>query len=135
MTEPRRRTRSSAKKAGASFERLVADHLAEQIDDRIDRRVKTGRADKGDIAGLRVHGQRVVIECKNTRAWTPGQWLREAERERVNDDALAGLVVAKRHGSADPGEQVVLMTMADFVALVTGERPKERGAADGNALD
>lgn len=123
MTEARKRTRSSAKKAGATFERVVADYLADTIDDRIDRRVKNGARDLGDIGGIRVHGQRVVAECKNTRAWTPGEWLREAEKERINDSALAGVVVAKRHGSADPGEQVVLMTLADFAALLTGTRP------------
>jgi hypothetical protein len=126
MTEARKRTRSSAKKAGAGHERVVADYLAEHVDDRIDRRVRTGARDCGDIAGLRVHNQRVAVECKNTRAWTPGEWLREAEKERVNDSALAGVVVAKRHGSADPGEQVVLMTLADFAALLTGVRPGYR---------
>jgi len=36
------RTRSSAKAAGARFERQIADHLAQVLaDDRIDRRVKT----------------------------------------------------------------------------------------------
>lgn len=126
MTEARKRTRSSAKKAGASFERIVADFLRDTVDDRIDRRVRTGARDCGDIAGLRAHGQHVAVECKNTRAWEPGSWLREAERERVNDGALAGVVVAKRHGSADPGEQVVLMTLADFAALLTGVRPVYR---------
>ena len=126
MTTARKRTRSSAKKAGAGHERVVADFLAKTVDDRIDRRVKTGSKDCGDIGGIRVHGQRVAVECKNTRAWEPGAWLREAERERVNDGALAGVVVAKRHGSADPGEQVVLMTLADFAALLTGVRPVYR---------
>jgi hypothetical protein len=126
VAEARRRTRSSAKKAGASFERVVADYLRDTVDDRIDRRVKTGAKDCGDIAGIRVHGQRVTAECKNTRAWEPGSWLREAERERVNDGALATFVVAKRHGSADPGEQVVLMTLADLSALLTGVRPVYR---------
>lgn len=126
MTEARKRTRSSAKKAGATFERVVADYLARTVDDRIDRRVRTGARDCGDISGLRAHGQHVAVECKNTRAWTPGEWLREAEKERVNDSALAGVVVAKRHGSADAGAQVVLMTLADFAALLTGVRPGYR---------
>lgn len=125
MAEARKRTRSSAKAAGARFEREVADWLAANLDDRIDRRVKTGAADKGDLGGIRVHGQRVVAELKNRRDWRPGEWLREAEKERANDNALAGFVVAKRHGTADPGEQVVLMTMRDFVAIVRGVRPEE----------
>ncbi|STD70286.1 hypothetical protein [Corynebacterium renale] len=61
------RTRTSAKKAGTAFERLVADYLANALDDRIDRRVKTGATDKGDIANVRdSHGRKIVIECKNT---------------------------------------------------------------------
>lgn len=133
MAEARRRTRSSAKKAGASFEREMADYEAAHIDDRIDRAPKYGAKDRGDLFGLRVHGQRVVQEAKNTAAWQPGTWLREAETERVNDGALAGVVIAKRHGIADPGEQVVLMTMVDFVAIVTGERPAEGTGDDATA--
>lgn len=123
MAEARKRTRSSAKAAGARFEREIADHLAAVLDDRIDRRVKTGAADKGDLGGIRVHGQRVVAELKNRRDWRPGEWLREAEKERLNDDALAGLVVAKRHGVADPGQQIVITTLDDIVAIITGARP------------
>lgn len=117
------RSRASAKQAGASFEKLVADYLADQIDDRIERRRLAGKNDKGDIGGLRVHGQRVVLECKDYggRIEAAG-WLKEAEVERVNDSALAGVVVAKRRGTTVPGEQFVLMSLRDFVALVEGKR-------------
>ncbi|SNS43196.1 hypothetical protein SAMN06309944_0228 [Micrococcales bacterium KH10] len=116
------RSRVSAKKAGASFERLVANYLAEHVDDRIDRRVKTGNKDRGDIGGLRHMGQRVVIECKNTTRLSLGTWINEVEIERGNDDAGVGLVVHKRHGKASPGDQLVTMTLADFVSLVSGGR-------------
>ena len=55
------RNRASAKKAGTSFERLVADYLKQRLnDDRIDRRVKTGNKDRGDIGGGRtIRGARV----------------------------------------------------------------------------
>lgn len=119
----RARSRRSAKAAGSSFERLVADYLASVVDDRIDRRVKTGAKDKGDIAGVRVHGQRVVLEAKNTARVNLGSWAAEAEVERVNDDALVGLVVHKRHGKGSAADQWVTMTLADFVALTTGVRP------------
>ena len=124
------RTRASAKAAGARFERAVADYLAAHIDDRIDRRAKTGAKDRGDIGGLRHLGERVVVECKDTARWTPGAWLAEAEVERGNDDAVAGLVVAKRHGYGDPGDQVVLLSLRDLVALLVGSRPTDtEGAA------
>jgi len=125
LTPARKRSRGSARAAGARFEREIADWLAANLDDRIDRRVKTGAKDCGDLGGIRVHGQRVTAELKNRRDWQPGTWLREAEKERVNDTALATFVVAKRHGSADPGSQVVLMTMRDFVAIIRGVRPEE----------
>lgn len=123
------RSRATAKQAGSSFERLVADYLNVTVDDRIDRRVKTGAKDKGDIANLRVAwadvNDRLVVECKDYGGrLEPGKWLKEAETERLNDDALAGLVVAKRRGTTNPADQFVLMTLGDLVALLTGERPE-----------
>lgn len=120
------RSRASAKAAGARFERAIADHLAREVDDRIDRKVKTGAADRGDIGGLRHMGQRVVIECKDYGGRLQvGPWLNEAEIERGNDDAGVGLVIAKRRGTTHPGDQIVLMTVTDLVSLITGQRPQE----------
>ena len=60
------RNRNSAKQAGARFERLIADFLANVLqDDRIDRRVKMGANDRGDITGLKHRGERLVVECKD----------------------------------------------------------------------
>lgn len=117
------RSRQSAKRAGARFEQAVAAYLAEHVDDRIERRASNGARDRGDITGLRHMGRRVVVECKDTTRWEPSAWLAEAETERGNDDAAAGIVVAKRRGKADPADAVVLMSLADLVALLTGERP------------
>lgn len=120
------RTRSPAasRKAGAAFERLVADYLQQHVDDRIDRRVKTGGRDKGDIGGVRHMGQRVVIECKNHRKLDLADWIRQADIERGNDDAQIGLVVHKRPNIGDPGEQYVTCTLRDLVALLSGTRPE-----------
>lgn len=115
---------SAASRKGASFERLIADSLATELDDdRIDRRVKHGVNDRGDIAGLRVHGHKVVVECKNQKRLTLAEWVDESEVERGNDDALVGLVVHKRRGKGDPLDQYVSMTVRDLLALMTGERP------------
>jgi len=123
MTRPPR-SRASAKKAGTALETAVAAYLAAHIDDRIERRARTGAKDRGDISGLRSpHGHRLVVECKNTARADLAGWHAEAVLEAGNDDALAGLVVSKRHGKGDPGEQWVHMTLADLVALLTGERP------------
>lgn len=119
------RSRASAKAAGARFERVIADCLAEHIDDRIDRRVKAGAADKGDIGGVRTHaGHRVVIEAKDYGGkYLVGPWLEEAETERINDNAEVGVVVAKRRGVSDPLQQVCIMSVADLIALLEGARP------------
>lgn len=117
------RNRMSSRKAGTTFERSIADHLAQHVDDRIDRRVKTGAKDRGDIGGLRVFGHRVVIEAKNVVKMSLGTWWAEAVIECGNDDALAALVIHKRHGKGQPGEQWVTTTLDDFIALVTGSRP------------
>lgn len=119
------RTNRSAKAAGTRFERAIADALAEHVDDRIDRRAKTGNKDKGDVGGLRAHGQRVVIECKDVSRTDLGGWVREADIERGNDDAAAGLVIHKRRGHGDALDQYVTCTVRDLVALLTGTRPAE----------
>ena len=72
------RTRASAKAAGTRFETLVAKYLAETVDDRIERRAKTGAQDRGDIVGVRHSGQRVVIECKDTCRINLAGWAAEA---------------------------------------------------------
>lgn len=119
------RSRASAKQAGASFERLLADGLAEHLDDdRIDRRVKRGVHDRGDITGLRIKGQRVVVEAKNCAKMDLGGWANEAETERTNDDAAIGLIAHKRRGKGQFLDQWVTMSMRDFIAVVTGERPE-----------
>jgi hypothetical protein len=106
------------------MERQTADALAAHVDDRIDRRVKTGAKDKGDIGGLRVHGQRVVLECKDVATLSLGTWVKEAEIERVNDEALAGFVVHKRVRVGDPLDQYVTGTLRDLIAIITGNRPE-----------
>jgi hypothetical protein len=118
------RTNASARAAGARFERTIADYLRDHVSEFIDRRVKTGNKDKGDIAGLRSHGNRVVVEAKDYGGrFLLGPWLREVDIERGNDDAAVGVVVIKRRATTDPGDQVVAMTLRDLVALLTGTRP------------
>lgn len=121
------RNRRSAKQAGASFERLIADYLAAALDDdRIDRRVTNGAKDRGDIAGVRVHGQRLVVECKDVFTQALPAWTAEAHTEAGNDDALVGVVIHKRRGTRDPGRQWVAMTVDDLAALIDGQRHGHR---------
>jgi hypothetical protein len=105
------------------LERVVADFLAVNGFPFADRRVRTGAADRGDVGGVIVNGGRVAIECKDVARMNLAGWVTEAETERVNDGALAGVVVHKRRGKGQAGDQYVTMTLADFVALLTGTRP------------
>ena len=121
------RNRASAKAAGSRTERVVADYLAAALDDdRIDRRVKSGAKDRGDIGGLRVHGQRLVAEVKDVAKLDLPGWTNEAHIEANNDDALLGIVISKRRGTTDPGRYWVHMTLDDLLALLTGYRHGHR---------
>lgn len=116
------RNRASAKQAGTRMETLVARYLADHLDDRIERRTLTGSRDRGDIAGVRCVAGRVVVEVKDHGGRVlVGPWLEEARVEAGNDDAPVGVVVAKRRGRADAGDQVVLMDLRSFVLLLGGE--------------
>ena len=120
------RTRASAKASGTRFERSIADALALHVDDRIDRRVKTGNRDRGDVGGVRTFGGgRVVVECKDVARTDLSGWVREADIERGNDDAVAGVIIHKRRGHGDPLDQYVTCTVRDLVALLTGQRVPE----------
>lgn len=59
------RSRRTAKDAGTRFERLVADYLAGRLGSDIDRQVKTGSHDTGDIRGVSMAGRGIAIECKD----------------------------------------------------------------------
>ena len=120
------RTRRSAKSAGTAHETAIVRYLAEHVDPAIERRARNGAKDRGDVSGLRAHGLGVVVEAKNFGGQIKAaEWMGEAEIERGNADALAGVVVAKRKGTTDPGSQWVLTTVRELVALITGQRPEE----------
>ena len=119
------RSRTTARKAGAAFERAVADYLKEALcDDSIDRQVKTGAKDLGDIHGVRdAMGRPVVIECKEYAGRLhPATWIVEAHREAGNAGAVAGVVVANRQRVQNPGDQWVLMTLEDLATILKGEQ-------------
>ena len=117
------RNRATAKKAGTAFETLVVGYLRNVLhDERIERRAKNGAKDRGDVSGLIHNGARIVVECKSTARIDLAGWATEAEVERGNDDAVAGIVVHKRHGKGQAQDQWVTMTLADLVSIMTGSR-------------
>jgi hypothetical protein len=119
------RNRASAKKAGADFEIKMTAALVEHLeDDNIVRLNTAGQKDPGDIGNVRLpNGGRVCVEAKNYGGeFKVGTWLGEAEKERVNYGAVAGVVIAKRKGTTAPLEQVVFMTVRDFVTILKGSK-------------
>ena len=121
------RSNRSARAAGTRFESLVAGYLARVWDDRIERRAKSGAKDRGDLSGVRVMGQRVVVECKDHNRTDLAGWWAEAETERGNDDANAAFVVHKRRGKGDAADQWVTLTLGELVALISGNRDHLQG--------
>jgi hypothetical protein len=119
------RSRASAKAAGSNHERSIADYFKQHLSRFVDKMPKYGAKDRGDILNVETFNeQAVAVECKEYggRLLT-GTWLGEAETERLNLGAVAGVVIAKRRGTTAPGEQIVLMTVDDLVAILTGSRP------------
>lgn len=117
------RSNRSARQAGSAFESQVTRCLQEYAPNGefIERRVTNGAKDRGDIGGVRTgSGQRMVVECKNHSRLDLAGWVTEAQFEAVNDNAVAGIVVHKRRGTADPLEQYVTMTLGDFIRIAWG---------------
>ena len=114
---------SKEARKGNTFEQQVADYMARRLEDeRIERRVKNGSKDRGDITGLYVRKRRAVVECKCCNKMDLSGWVGEAEDERVNDGAEFGVVVHKRRGCGEKGfgGNYVTMTLDTFLAIVAG---------------
>lgn len=103
---------------GPDFERVIADFLKATWSRYIDRRVKTGGRDKGDIANFYIHDHEIVIECKNLRSIDVAQAVSEAQKEAINAGALAGIAVQKRRGKAAADQQYVFTTLGDFLTML-----------------
>lgn len=117
------------KKKGTAFESAVRDYLRWALDDRrIERRTLTGAKDQGDIAGLRLDGRDVVVECKATARLDLPEHIREAETEAGNADATFWAVTQKRPGIGlasreSVGRQLVYMTLEQYALLLNHGQP------------
>lgn len=105
---------------GTSFESSCARYLADFLGESVERRAKCGSADRGDLAGVYLHGRRVVVECKNCARTELAKWVQEAEVERVNDGAPYGVVFHKRRGfgKKNMGGTYVTMTLCTFAEML-----------------
>lgn len=129
------RSHASAKKAGTAFERLIADHLKEELEiQEIDRMPKTGSLDKGDISNVRdSYGRLIAVECKNTTKMSLPAWTTQAHTEATNYQAHTGITIHKRHGTTAPGSQWVTMTVNDLIKLI--QAPPTRSSLSFSASE
>jgi hypothetical protein len=81
-----------------------------------ERRAKQGNKDKGDIGGV---CPRLVVEVKHCpKRYEISEWLKEADREGVNDSAELSVVWFKLKGTIDPLDWPVMMRGRFFLKLL-----------------
>lgn len=101
-------SRAYNKAKGAKAENDVAKAYRDDGYDEADRRVRNGKNDRGDIAGV----PQVCTEVKAEVSYAGklSGWLAEAETERENAGAYLGVVWHKKKGTTDPLDWYVTMT-------------------------
>ena len=105
-----------SKATGTRFESSIVTYLKDNGWPHADRLTLSGAQDRGDIR--LGDGLAVVIEAKAHKSYTIPEWLREAERERVNASADIGAVWMKLNGHAKAEDGAVVMTPATFLDLL-----------------
>ena len=105
---------SKSKQKGTNAETAVVKYLKENGFTQVERRALQGSQDKGDISGI----PNVVIEVKDHKTMTLGQWMEELKVEIKNDNAKSGVVIHKRRGKGDVGEWYASMPVHNWVELL-----------------
>lgn len=105
---------------GAAFESQVVRYLQTVLGSAIERRVKHGIHDMGDVSGIFIDGKPCVLELKNHKKMELSKWIGEAETEKGNADAEYAIVVHKRRGCGEKktSENYVTMTLETFAAII-----------------
>ena len=117
------RSRRTAKDAGTRFERLVADYLAGRLGSDIDRQVKTGSRDTGDIRGVSVAGRGIAIECKDYQGGARAAQVAARGGDRAQEPRCGlrrGRLEAPRH--RHPGRAVRDHDIGDVRGDARGRR-------------
>lgn len=81
-----------------------------------ERRAKQGNKDRGDVGGV---CPRLVIEVKHApKRYEISEWLKEADRESINDSAELSVVWFKIKGTTDPLDWPVMMRGRYFLKML-----------------
>lgn len=83
---------------GTGFESDFTGWLAEETGQPVERRVKHGAKDCGDVSGLSIAGKPACVELKNAKQVLLWKWLDETEVERRNAGAEWGVLCIKVPG-------------------------------------
>jgi Holliday junction resolvase len=102
------------KAKGTAAETAVVKYLKENGFVNVERRTLQGQYDKGDISGI----DGLVIEVKDHKTMTLGQWVEELKVEIENADAQTGAVIHKRRGKGDVGEWYATMPVWIYLELL-----------------
>lgn len=105
---------SKSKQKGTAAETAVVKYLKTNGFNGVERRALTGAYDKGDISGI----EGLVIEVKDHRTMTLGQWIEELKVEIDNANAETGVVIHKRRGKGDVGEWYASMPVYIYLDLL-----------------
>ena len=105
---------SKQRQKGTLHESNVVGFLREHGFPYAERRALNGQFDKGDVTGTGP----LVWECKNHKELALSEWLRETEQERINAAADYGILVAKRRGVWDAGQQYAVLPLEAMVRLL-----------------
>lgn len=81
-----------------------------------ERRRLTGVQDRGDITGV----PDVVMESKSGAVIKLSEWLKETEKERINDGATYGALIIKLKGvgATRAAEWPVMLPLGQFLRLL-----------------
>lgn len=107
---------TKAMRDGTMGETAIVNTLKEPFP-MAERRAKQGFRDRGDIGGV---APGLVIESKHApKRYEIAEWLKEADREAMNDNAELAVVWFKIKGKTDPMDWPVMMRGRFFVPLLT----------------
>ena len=108
------RSRATAKKAGAKWDKDVVDYLIANGWPHAERRAKRGKNDAGDVSGV----LGVCLELKNVNRFDLAGWVTQAREEAANAGARHWAAWAKRDGYTSPAEGYVVMNGEQYVRLL-----------------
>lgn len=107
---------------GTKAESALVSYLKTRGFRYVERRAKSGRKDRGDIAGI----PGVVIEVKSQARFDLAGWVREARLEAINDDAPTWFVVVKAPGKGlEKADEWYAVTSVRVMADLLSDAPWE----------